>query len=282
MWDTDLPVLSGTSPGDVKRRLLEEWLRNPFLDEDLHLLEQRLGAEQFEVRRAIDELCRDGVFRAAGARGYMLDADFVEAAADVAANSTAYPAIDISAGLASLFTDVDLSAQSLVESLPFGVVVLRSSGALEMANQLGAGWLGIPLADLDAATFEIVTGVDPLRVVAGPPLSFSLPGETAVEISLCPATLGTGPAVLIVLRDVSLQEEVSNLQAEAQEELFARLSEEMVGPLGLIEQFLNRPSPRSLNQARAAMEQINWFLRDYYLRGAPGADPDENEPPCQL
>ena len=55
-----------------------------------------------------------------------------------------------------------------------------------------------------------------------------------MEVCLYPATLDSGDAVLVIMRDVSLQEEVSHLQAEAQEELFSRLSDEMVGPLGLI------------------------------------------------
>lgn len=321
MWDTDLPVLPGSPHADVKVRLLEEWLRNPFLDEDLHLLEQRLGAEQTELRRAIDGLCRDGVIRAAGARGYMLDSgvsapvvelpedpashgsaeasadDFasaltllaettpdleVDAAGPSGGGAVEYPAIDMSGGLASLFPGADVSAESLAESLPFGVVVLRASGALEMANRLGTEWLGITLPNLDAATFEIITGVNPLSVVSGAPVSFSLHGDAAVEVCLYPATLDSGDAVLAVLRDVSLQEEVSHLQAEAQEELFARLSDEMVGPLGLIEQFLDHPDTEALSMARAAMEQINGFLRDYYLRGNPGTDPEEDEPPCQI
>jgi len=320
MWDMDLTVLPGTPDADVKRRLLEEWLRNPFLDEDLHLLEQRLGTEQADLRRAIDDLCREGVISSAGARGYMLEAGVASlpdlgptdldpgdldpadlGPADLgAAPATAegldagspeqptgeetdsWPAIDMSEGLAALFPGVDLSAQALIESLPFGVVVLRATGGLEMANQKAAQWLGISLADLDAATFELVTGANPLAAASGPPMSFSLAEPSAIEVSLYPATLESGEAVLAVMRDVSLQEEVSHLQAETQEELFTRLSDEMVCPLGLIEQFLNHPSAPALDQARAAMEQINWFLRDFFLRGAPGKDPDEDEPPCTL
>lgn len=294
MWDMDLPVLPGSPQADVKRRLLEEWLRNPFLDEDVHLLEQRLGTVQAELRPAIDALCRDGVVRAAGARGYMLDAGVAAPAQQAQAGlpedpgpaaappAPAYAAIDMSGGLAALFPGADVSAQALIESLPFGVVVLRASGALEMANQLGARWLGIPLAEVDGATFEIATGVNPLAVVGGYPISFSLRGSAVVEVSLYPATLDSGDAVLAVVRDVSLQEEVSQMQADVQEELFSRLNEEMVGPLNLIAQFLDQPGARALAQARAAMEQINWFLRDYYLRGNPGTDPDEEEPPCQL
>ena len=79
-------------------------------------------------------------------------------------------------------------------------------------------------------------------------------------------TLKSGTAVLIVVSDVSLQEEVSRMQGDVQEELFDRLRDEMVNPLSMIEQFLERPDSQGLIHARAAMEQINWFLREYFLR----------------
>ncbi|MFH1571812.1 MAG: hypothetical protein ABIL09_27730, partial [Gemmatimonadota bacterium] len=154
--------------------------------------------------------------------------------------------------------------------------------ALEIANQRAAAWLGVPLADLDGATFEMATGVNPLQVIRATPLCFSLTGPGAVEVSLHPAALASGQAVLAVLRDVSLQEEVTRLQAEVQEELFGLLNGEMVGPLSMIEQFLEHPDPPGLAQARLAMEQINGFLSDYFLRGLSGGDPQEDEPPCYI
>ena len=38
MQEMDLLVAPGTPQADLKRRLLNEWLRNPLLDEDPHLL----------------------------------------------------------------------------------------------------------------------------------------------------------------------------------------------------------------------------------------------------
>ncbi|MFC1526023.1 hypothetical protein ACFL6X_04335 [Candidatus Latescibacterota bacterium] len=323
MQDTDLLVVPGPPHADLKRRLLDEWLRNPFLDEDPHLLGLRLGEPESRLRQALGSLCDQRFLKAAGARGYMLDMALVvppagpdepgnvkdavapggalQAFADqLAAIADDVPldldleglpallspvignkpeAIDISGNLASLFPDGDVTAEGLIESMPFGILVLRATGALELANQKAASWLDVPADDLDGATFEIATGVSPLAVIGGHPINFSLTEPRAVEVSLYPATLASGDAVLAVLRDVSLQEEVSKLQVEVQEELFERLHEEMVDPLTMIEHFLERPNSAGLAMARAAMEQINGFMRDYFLRGSSNGDFEEDSPP---
>ena len=82
--------------------------------------------------------------------------------------------------------------------------------------------------------------------------------------------------------DFNRSEPVEAVQAPAsalgvahfQEELFEKFREELVNPLVLIQQFLENPQTAGLGAARAAMEQINWFLEDYMLSGkaAPAAD----------
>ena len=59
-----------------------------------------------------------------------------------------------------------------------------------------------------------------------------------------------------------------------QEELFEKFRAELVNPLALIQQYLENPQSAGLGAARAAMEQINWFLEDYMLnaKAAPVAD----------
>ena len=62
--------------------------------------------------------------------------------------------------------------------------------------------------------------------------------------------------------------------AHFQEELVEKIREELVNPLVLVQQFLENPQTAGLGAARAAMEQINWFLEDYMLSGkaAPAAN----------
>ena len=59
---------------------------------------------------------------------------------------------------------------------------------------------------------------------------------------------------------------MSKIQAEVQEELFQRLKTDMVDPLAMLERFLEEPDADMLVQARIAMEQINWFLQEFFLR----------------
>ena len=98
-----------------------------------------------------------------------------------------------------------------------------------------------------------------------PPLTFSITRPKAIEISVNPCTIFSNEGVVVVVRDVSLQEEISRMQGEVQEELFGIIKQEMVNPLNMIEQYLDRPTNEGLVQVRAAMEQINGFLHSYLL-----------------
>ena len=292
MQEIELQELPGAPGADLERRLLREWLRNPFLDDDAHMLGLRLGEPPSEVGRALDGLCRLRYLKPAGPRGHMLHLKrlgHIPPKKSAPQTPPARQPAELSAKLSTLFSPGEAMAQSLVEAMPYGVVVIRDRGILEIANEKAAQWLGVPLTDLDGATFEMATGVNPLTAIEGDTVSFSLAGTQAIEVNVSPCTLPSGSAVLVILRDVSLQEEVSKIQADVQEELFNALSVEMVDPLLMIEAFLEHPDADGLVQARMAMEQVNGFLQDFFLRGShhtveglPFCDPDENEPPCQL
>ena len=309
MFDTD--IIPGPPKADLKGKVLEQWMRNPFLDEDAESLSLRLGIPPTEIKEAIEALCASRFLRNGTSSGYMLLMDLEEPVAekeeevvqDSPASSTVSPTVSPTAadllhgaaataveadggiesrssstddllrplstsplGLEGILSDTDAAFEQLVEALPFGVVVLQGNGCLELANQKALCWLDMPIDLLDAATFEIATGVNPLPVAMGvPPISFSMSIPYPVEVAMHKCQLPSGPGVLIALTDVSLQEEVNRMQAELQEELFNRLRQEMVSPLFMIGKFLDHPDAAGLGQARAAMEQINWFFRTYLL-----------------
>ena len=303
MFDTD--IFPGPPEADVQHQVLDQWMRNPFLDDDAESLSLRLGIPPSEIKDAIAALCASRFLRNGTSSGYMLLMDLEEEEVDeeVAAEETvlqasspptasdllhsaaaAAAAVDGGTesrtsgsedllrplvsplGLEGLLSSADAAFEQLVEALPFGVVVLQENGCLELANDKALRWLDMPIDLLDAATFEIVTGVNPLPVAMGePPISFSMSIPHPVEVAMHKCQLPSGPGVLIALTDVSLQEEVNRLQAELQEELFNRLRQEMVSPLFMIGKFLDHPDAVGLGQARAAMEQINWFFRTYLL-----------------
>ena len=280
MYDWDIPVVPGPPMADLKRRMLKEWRRNPFLDDDVKALGLRLGSPETDTAAALAGLREAGFLEAAGA-GYVLRPGADEApAVKVPANEgpapaevDAAPARGFPHALTELIAGGPLDDPGILDALPFGLLVLHSSGAAEVVNHRAAEMLGVPLADLDGKAFERIAGVDPVAALDnGEPHSLSLIEPSALEITLHRRELPSGTAVLILLRDVSLLEEVSHIQAEAQEELYGRLREGLVQPLAAIEEFLEDPGRDGLVRSRLAMEQINGFLKEFFLQGG-GANP---------
>lgn len=316
---------------DIRRQVLESWLQNPFLDDDVAAIALRLGAALPEVAEAVEHLCQAGLLRPAAGGGFALTVDLggvtlpddlagpallpttsapvtrpdlddedghdveqtalaslsgaLETEADDGIDENAVIELlstprrsdnlarEIAATLAALVPEEQLGEADLLDLLPFGVVVLQPTGALEMANAEAARLLDIGLDHLDGATIEMATGVNPLSVLAaGTPLTFSLTEPQPLEICLQPHRLAAGEGrpsasevILIFVRDVALLEEVSRIQADVQEDLYDRMRQEMVDPLAMIEAFLETPDNRGLVEARFAMEQINAFLRQHFI-----------------
>ncbi|HCL27510.1 MAG TPA: hypothetical protein DIC52_03615 [Candidatus Latescibacteria bacterium] len=320
MYGWDLSVLPARPEADLQRRVLEEWLQNPFLDDDPSALSLRLGEPVSALEEAFAALCSAGLLRVAGT-GYVLTLDLggtlpafdepgaakpeepsdhdtssTQGGAAVQLAASGAVAIDpahegeaengqelldllamddradaltreIEQTLAELSPTNGIDESQLIEALPFGMLCLLPTGARQMANRRAADMLGLAPEQLEGAAFELITGVNPLSALdAAGPLSFSLTSPRPLEVTLQGHRLPSGNVVLILLRDVSLLEEVSQIQAEVQEELFQRLKTEMVDPLEMVESFLEKPDTERLGQARIAMEQINWFLQEFFLR----------------
>ena len=278
MQVADLPVLPGPPRAELKRQILEEFLQNPFLDDDLAGLSLRLQASRFELGRALGELCQAHFLKEAGRSRYALDLDFAADEEGIAepvlpAGEEKVLSLPAEALVAQhIGTDAagELAAADLVDALPYGAILLRADGSLILANQRAVDWLGIPLADLDAERFAQVTGFQPSLVLGNSPtVHFSLKDPRALEVSMHACRPADEPAILVVLRDSSLQEEIARAQTSLHEELFARLDQDLVEPLLAIQHFLENPDADELGQARLALEQINGFLQDFLLVGKP-------------
>ena len=280
MQDADLHVLPGPPHAGLKRRVLDELMRNPFLDDDLQMLSSRLGSRRRDLSEALAGLAKARFVRVAGT-SYLLDTEIESgleegeaAPQELLWDAGAYPEPESDSADAELASPVYLpgtdapATQPIVEALPIGVAVLNADGVLQLANQKACDWLGLPGDILDGATFEITTGVNPIAALDAP-LNFSVKEPVPVEVSIRPCRLESGAGVLIVVRDTTMQEEVTQIQASLQEEIFDEMREEIVTPLFTIEQFLDQPDANALVQARAAMEQVNWFLRQFFLRDEP-------------
>lgn len=295
MQDADLHVLPGPPHAGLKRRVVDELMRNPFLDDDLQMLSARLGTPRRELSEALAGLSTARFVRSTGRNSYMLDMEIgseIEGEAKTQELFWDAPETDLP-GIETTVTDVTEevdeeafgalaflpnteapATKKLVEALPIGLVVLNQDGILELANHKASDWLGLPFDVLDGATFEIVTGVNPMAVLApgepaASPITFSVKEPSPVEITIRPCLIESGAAVLVVVRDTTLQEEVTKIQASLQEEIFDQMRDEIVDPLSTIERFLDRPEGSTLVQARAAMEQVNWFMRQFFLRDEP-------------
>ncbi len=234
------------------RQLLDEFLLNPFLDDDLQELSLRIGASRTEAAGALGELCQGRYLKALGQRGYVLDLS--EVPEKPVPSTGRKPA----AGGNARDRAAEPGAATWLEDLPFGLALLRADGTLYQVNELALTWMGIPRAEFDGAAFARATGVDPCQVLAsGRPLAFTrrLPSALEVEVRPCPAK-----GVLIVVQDISMREELARIQAGFQEAFFNRLRQDFVEPLEVLEQFLENPAHRELGIARAAVEQMRWIL----------------------
>jgi hypothetical protein len=154
-----------------------------------------------------------------------------------------------------------------------GIVLLGADGRAALANDQATGWLGVPAAELDATTFQAVTGIDPALVLDGAPRAqFSLRQPRSLRVILHACCVGGEPGVLVVLQESDATVELARIQAQVQEELYARLRGEVAEPVLLIQQFLEEPTAEGLGQARAALEQVNRFLEEFLLSGGSGVD----------
>ncbi len=273
MQVADLPILPGSPQDQLKRRILEAFLQNPFLDDDLAGLAQRLDINRFELSQALEDLCQTRFLKEAGQRRYLLDLDFVAEIAPAAApaveeapgeNLLTLPAEALVAQQIPVPSSID--AEELAESLPCGAVLWRADGSLGLANQQALQWLGTAAAELDIDRFAEVTGFHPNLVLeGGEAVHFSLKEPHIIEVSMHPCRLGEETGALVVMRDSSLQEEIAQAQTSLHEELFNCLDEEMVAPLLALERFLESPDSEDLGRARAALEQMKGFLEDFLL-----------------
>lgn len=63
---------------DLQERIVDEYLRNPFRDEDAFGLSVRLGIGRKEVAEELRILCDNRILKQAPDRGFLLDADGLE------------------------------------------------------------------------------------------------------------------------------------------------------------------------------------------------------------
>lgn len=242
------------SPG---RRLIDEFLRNPFLDDDAPGLALRTGLSREEAEEELDALRLEGYLRDAGRRGHALS---LHQQTEPAERADGAPDLDSACGTSGCGAPA------------CGCILMRADGRVELMDDQAAQLLCVDAAGFDGAAFEGLTGIDiGLVLSGGQHLTFTLQDPRPLLVSLHACSLGSASGVLVVVENAQAQSEVAAIHAQVQEELFARLRGEVAEPVLLIQQFLENPDAEGLGQARAALEQVNRFLDDYLLGGSCGS-----------
>ena len=266
-----LLALPGPPQTALQRELLSEYLRNPFLDDDIQGLALRTGRRRDELLEALEVLMTAGLLQSAGRRGYMLDLERLDSETEYAdkmlvlSEVAAAAEMDASDGAAAAAVKPAAAsdASALLEVLPFGVALMRPDGVPLMANAAIGRLLGLEL--LDGAGFAARTGCDPALVCEGEAATtFSLEDD-GLEIQVQPCHFAGEPVALVVVQDQSLQREITRAHVQIQEELFGEFRGEVAEPLHVFRNFLENPDAAGLGTARAAFEQIEMFLQAFLL-----------------
>jgi hypothetical protein len=270
----DILALADGPRAESKRRLLAQYLRNPFLDDDLHALSVRLGAARAEVGLLVSELRAEGLLKESGRRGYTLDLATLALDAGPAGSTAAVVGLPPEALIAQqsgpVTPAVTRTPAAAPGSLPVGLLLFAADGGVEVANGEAAAWLGIPAAELDAGTFAALTGIDPAVVLDGAPqLTRLLDHPRPLQVTLQACCIGPQAGVLVVLQETRAGALLS--PAPVPEDLLARLRGRVSAPVLTIRQFLERPTVDGLEQARLALEQVTRFLDAYLVPPKPGS-----------
>ena len=262
-----LLALPGPPSTEIQRELLRQFLRNPFLDEDAQGLAVRIGLRRTELVEGLEALVEAGLLKEAGRRGFMLDLEALDLEAlcpEIQHVGKMLPEPDVE--VEAKGPDWAPISAALVELLPFGMLLLSVDGAQIAANTRIGQLLGLPVDELDAASFAARTGCDPVLVcAAGASTAFPLE-DSSLEVQVHPRQYEEKPLIMIVVQQRGLQHEIAQAHAHIQEELFAQLNGEVAEPLQLIRAFLENSDSTRLGTARAAFEQVEMFLQSFLLQ----------------
>ncbi|MGY8824074.1 MAG: PAS domain-containing protein [Candidatus Latescibacterota bacterium] len=244
---------------DVQKQVLGEYLKNPFLDDDVQMLALRTGIDRAILAPVLAELRDAGFLQSAGRRGHMLDLQQVEATPE-----TKIAALSTSALEDELAAEVpDLALAPLLDALPCGAALLDYDEGLVQANDAFCEMLDLPIEGLHIAQIAVRLGCDPRVEADGGPIALVL--EQGLEVQLRPCAIGEFSGVLAVVSPAAVGWEMVQAQVQIQEDLFAHLREEVAGPAALLHAFLEKPKKADLGAARAAVERINTFIATYML-----------------
>ena len=248
--------LLDTLSSGAQQRVLGEYVKNPFLDDDAHALALRAGMAYQEVGTILAELRQAGLLRSAGRRGHMLD---VQAVIETSASTINPSPVNSEADVlpSQPFTP-------LLDALSCGVALIDVDTSAVEANEVFSQQIGLPFEQLDAERIAERLQCDLRKIAcAQEPVVLVLENEVRIELRL--GKIGPFSGLIAVVDVGGCAGEISKAHVQIQEDLFAQLREEVAHPAKFLQCFLENPKKSELGQARAAVERIGAFLALYLL-----------------
>lgn len=254
------------SQSEAHRCVLGEYLKNPFLDDDVHALALRTGVARQVLAPVLAQLREAGLLQSAGRRGHMLDAQAVISTPE----GEVVGSLPVEAQAKAAVGHPALALAPLLHALPCGVALLDCDGDFALANEAFCRSLGLSAEGLNAAHIAERLNSDLNVEAGGAPVVIDV--EKDVQVQLRPYATDSFNAVLATVGAADMGWEVSRAQVQIQEELFAQLRTEVAGPAAFLQSFLEKPKKSDLGVARAAIERINACLALFMLDDPPNED----------
>ena len=252
----DFSSFLNTLNSNTQQRILGEYVKNPFLDDDAHALALRVGMAHKEVGAIVAELRQVGLLQSAGRRGHMLGVQTVR--------ETSASTVDPSPVNNETAALPPHHFAPLLDALSCGVALIDVDTGLVEANEAFSQQLHLPSKRLDAEQLVECLKCD-LRQIACAQEPAVCVLENGVRVELRSGNMGPFSGLIAVVDVGGSAGEISKAHVQIQEDLFAQLREEVTHPAKLLQSFLENPKKSELGQAREAIERIGAFLELYLL-----------------
>ncbi|MEE3232847.1 MAG: hypothetical protein VX294_01660 [Candidatus Latescibacterota bacterium] len=249
----------GTENSEVTRQILGEYIKNPFLDDDMKSLSIRTGLDRDALMPVLAFLREEGLLKSAGRRGYMLDLENDTHANQINAKDIGLEPATTLSGTETVQWSIDafLNASSTAMAFVYEEMIYVNVSFRQL--------FGLGDAKFTFKQLVKLFGFDPRIEVDKSETSVSLVLEPGIEVQLRRSVCGEREGVLVVLSTDPLSWEMSYTHGQLQEDLFEQLSSNVAVPTELLKTFLSNPEKTNLESARSAIEKIDQFLKSYML-----------------
>ena len=225
----DFSSLLNTLNSNTQQRILGEYVRNPFLDDDAHALALRVGMAHKEVGPIVAELRQVGLLQSAGRRGHMLDVQTVR--------ETSASTVDPSPVNNETAALPPQHFAPLLDALSCGVALIDVDTGFVEANEAFSQQLYLSSQRLDAEQLVECLKCDLHQIAcAREPVVCVLENGVRVELRSGKMARFSG---LTAEDDVGGSAwDISKVHVQMQAHLFAQLREQVTHPAKLLQSFL--------------------------------------------